>query len=117
MSRLAADCVRDFEDFRAPLSKTDIERRRKSGLSARQDGQLLAFGYPHIFEDFYFHMTLAGPLEKAQQERVLGMLKATAPTLGHVPFIVDAIAIYEQSTRDQPFIQTVRLPFGERQSS
>lgn len=114
MDRLSADCVRDFEEFRGPLSNEDIDRRRKSGLSARQDQQLLAFGYPHIFDDFQFHMTLAGPLEKAGLERIHHLLTATAPPLDQRPFIVDAIAIYEQSDRDQPFIQTARLPFGGR---
>ncbi len=112
MNKLAADCVRDFEDFRAPLSNADIQRRRKSGLSTRQDEQLLAFGYPHIFEDFQFHMTLAGPLEPARQEDVYQQLLAVSPPFEQRSFVVDAISIYEQADRDQPFIQTARLPFG-----
>jgi len=112
MSKLAADCVRDFEDFRRPLSEADIERRRKSGLSVRQDEQLLAFGYPHIFDDFQFHMTLAGPLEPARQEEIYQQLLAISPPFQESPFIVDAISIYEQASRDQPFIQTARLSFG-----
>ena len=113
MNELAADCVRDFEDFRAPLSDVDIERRRKSGLSPRQDDQLLAFGYPYIFDDFQFHMTLAGPMESALQDRVRRILQTVSPPFEERPFIVDAIAIYEQPSRERPFIQTARLPFGE----
>lgn len=117
MSRLASDCVCDFEDFRAPLSEVDVERRRKSGLSPREDEQLLTFGYPHIFDDFQFHMTLAGPLEKAQLEVVYSLLQTAAPPLGQIPFMVDAISIYEQLNREQPFVQTVRLPFGVQRSN
>ena len=69
IDQLAADCVRDFEAFRAPLSVADVERRRKSGLTDRQDRNLLAFGYPHIFEDFHFHMTLAGPNRTGATEK------------------------------------------------
>lgn len=112
MNDLAADCVRAFEEFRAPLSPDDIERRRKSGLSPRQDEQMLAFGYPYIFDDFQFHMTLAGPLEKDRQDKVHGLLRAAAPALDDQPLLVGGIAIYEQVGRDQPFIQTARLPFG-----
>ena len=54
MDRLAADCVRDFEPYRAPLTDHDLERRRRNGLTPRQDDQLLAFGYPYIFDDFQF---------------------------------------------------------------
>ena len=111
MDALAEDCVRDFEPFRAPLSDHDIERRRKNGLTPRQDGQLLAFGYPHIFEDFHFHMTLAGPLELPEKDKILDLLRDRAAPLENHPLLVDAIAIYEQPDRDQPFTQTARFPF------
>ena len=118
MDQLAADCVRDFEAFRAPMSEAEVERRRKSGLTDRQDRNLLAFGYPHIFEDFHFHMTLAGPLEPVQQRKILDQLLAIAPPLiTEEPLVVDAISIYQQESRDQPFILTARLPFGAQQSS
>lgn len=112
MSDLAAGCVRCFEDFRASLSAADVERRRKSELTQRQDEQLVAFGYPYIFEDFHFHMTLAGPLNEEQRERVQAVLQTMSPSLDEKPFLVDAIAIYEQASRDQPFIQTARIPFS-----
>lgn len=111
MDQLAEDCVRSFEPFRATLDRSDIERRRQSGLSERQDAQLLAFGYPHIFEDFHFHMTLAGPLDPEKQAEVLEAIGQQAPDLESTPLTVDAIAIYEQADREQPFIQTARLPF------
>lgn len=111
MDELAADCVRDFEPFRAALSESDIERRRQSGLSERQDAQLLAFGYPHIFEDFHFHMTLAGPLDPEERADVLLAIRQQAADLESKPLEVDAIAIYEQADRSEPFIQTARLPF------
>ncbi|MEM9625314.1 MAG: DUF1045 domain-containing protein [Pseudomonadota bacterium] len=111
MNALAEDCVRDFEPFRAKLSDDDVERRRKSGLTPRQDEQLLAFGYPHIFEDFHFHMTLAGPLEPAEKDMVFDRLRDRSDPLEQGPLLVDAVAIYEQPDRDQPFTQTGRFPF------
>ena len=111
MDQLAADCVRNFEDFRAPLTGADIERRRQSKLTPKQDERLLAFGYPHIFDDFHFHMTLAGPLEDAEQEAVAGMLRQEAGNLDGQPLHVDAVALYQQPDRDSPFIQTARFPF------
>lgn len=111
MGALAADCVRDFEAFRAPLGEEDIVRRRQAGLSTRQDEQLLAFGYPYIFEDFHFHMTLAGPLEPEERDGILEILRRQTSTLPTSSLPVDAIAIYEQPNRDRPFIQTGRFPF------
>ncbi|MGI9416516.1 MAG: DUF1045 domain-containing protein [Geminicoccaceae bacterium] len=111
MDRLAADCVRDFEPFRAPLGETEIARHRKSGLTPRQDERLLVYGYPHIFEDFHFHMTLAGPLDGARRDHVLDILKGEAAALECAPLRVDAIALYEQPDRDSPFTRTARFPF------
>jgi len=111
MRTLAADCVRDFEDFRAPLTETDIARRRKSGLSPRQDQQMLAYGYPHIFEDFHFHMTLAGPLQSQEQNRLVQILRPRTTSIEAIPLKVDAIALYEQPDRESPFLQTGRFSF------
>lgn len=111
MDRLAAECVRAFEPFRAEPAAADLERRRQSGLTPRQDQQLVTYGYPYIFEDFHFHMTLAGPLDAEQRGKVQGLLARLASSIGQPPLLVDAIAVYEQTSRDQPFIQTARLPF------
>ncbi|POF32727.1 DUF1045 domain-containing protein [Roseibium marinum] len=63
LQAFAAQCLRTFEPFRAPLSAADLERRRKSGLTSRQDAYLTAWGYPYVFEEFRFHMTLSNKLE------------------------------------------------------
>jgi putative phosphonate metabolism protein len=111
MDLLAGDCVRDFEPLRAPLGAAEIEKRRQSGLTPRQDEQLLTFGYPYIFEDFEFHMTLAGPLEPEERDRVADILRRKATAIGGAPLRVDAIALYRQPDRDSAFIQTGRFPF------
>lgn len=114
MDRLAADCVTGFEPFRAPLDQADIDRRRDARLTATQDERMLAYGYPYIFEDFEFHMTLAGPLDASERDRVLKALERRAPAIDRTPLPVDAIALYEQPDRDSPFLQTARFPFGAR---
>ncbi len=111
LDRLAADCVRAFEPFRAQPSAAELERRRQSGLTPRQDRHLTAFGYPYVFEDFHFHMTLAGPLDEARLDR---LYRTLLPMIGPFPLVVDAIAIYRQPRRDEPFVETARLPFAGR---
>ena len=59
----AALCVRRFEPFRAPLSAADIEHRRKAGLGPKLDAYMTEWGYPYIFDEFRFHMTLSNKLE------------------------------------------------------
>lgn len=109
---LAADCVRAFEPFRAPLSDDEIRRHREGGLTPRQDVYLLAWGYPYVFEEFRFHMTLTGPVEEAERGRILAILEARTEALSRAPLSVDTIAIYEQTDRDRPFLMSARHPFG-----
>lgn len=111
MDRLAADCVRAFEPLRAEPDQADLDRRRQAGLTPRQNQQLVDYGYPYIFEDFHFHMTLAGPLDGDEAGSVHQLLAGMAPPGIGEPLTIDAISIYEQPSRDQPFIQTARLPF------
>jgi hypothetical protein len=113
MTKLAADCVRAFEPFRAPLTEADIARRRQSGLTPRQDEQMLTFGYPFIFEDFRFHMTLAGPLEPEEKAALVEKLRSKTATIESQPLYVDAITLYEQPDRDSPFVLTERFPFQQ----
>lgn len=114
MEALAADCVATFEPFRAPLRTVEIERRRAAGLSARQDRYLLAWGYPYVFEEFDFHMTLTGRLQDPERRQALDALRTLAAPLTGVPLLVDGVSLYEQPERDRPFRLTARFPFGDR---
>jgi putative phosphonate metabolism protein len=111
MEALHAACVREFDPFRAPLSATDIERRRKAPLSAEQDARLLEWGYPYVFEDFRFHMTLTGAIrDDALRGRVLSALQAHfAAECG--PHRFDGVAIFRQDDRDAPFDILQRFAF------
>jgi Protein of unknown function (DUF1045) len=103
MQALHEACVREFEPFRAPLAPTDIARRRKASLSALQDERLLAFGYPYIFEDFRFHMTLTGAVhDEALRTRVLEVLSAHfAPVIGVHQFF--GLSLFKQASREADF--------------
>src|SRR5258708_19325091 len=94
LEQLAADCTREFDCFRAPLTPEDRERRNPSALTARQRDYLDRWGYPYVMEDFRFHMTLTGRLDSARRETVRRMLRnrlsairiKTAAVAGVAPF-------------------------------
>lgn len=109
---LAHACVRAFEPFRAPLSDEEVARRHESRLTPRQKAYLRAWGYPYVFEEFCFHMTLTGRLEEPERSRILAVLEARSAVITRAPLNVDAIALYEQADREQPFLMRVRHPFG-----
>lgn len=108
---LAADCVRRFERFRAPLPAADRARRLAAPLTERQIRHLDAWGYPHVFEDFRFHMTLTGRLTGETRERIRAFLArrhaALPPGLR-----VDAITIVRQESREARFEIAERCAFG-----
>ena len=93
---LAADCVRDFDAFRAGLSAEDRARRKPEKLSERQRDCLDRWGYPYVMEEFRFHMTLTGRLEAERREPILAMLRDRFAELKHDTLAIDRIALFRQ---------------------
>ena len=44
--------MRELDAFRAPPDDAELARRRKAGLTERQDALLMQWGYPYVFEEF-----------------------------------------------------------------
>lgn len=59
---LGAAVVEGTNDLRAPLTDTEIARRRPDTLSPRQRELLDRWGYPYVMEEFRFHLTLTDRL-------------------------------------------------------
>ena len=111
MQALHELCVWAFEPFRAPLSDADLARRRRAPLTPVQDARLLAWGYPYVFDDFRFHMTLTGQIrDEALRDRVLVALQDhfAAETGAHR---FDGVAVFRQADRAQPFDIVQRFEF------
>lgn len=92
LSRVAEACVRDIDAFRAPSGADELARRRQAGLSARQDSLLVRWGYPYVFEEFRFHMTLSGAMPEDAMQSWTAILQSRLPNLP-TPFVVDQIAL------------------------
>ena len=96
LQQLAADCVRNFDSFRAPLSAEDRARRRPEKLSERQRDYLDRWGYPYVMEQFRFHMTLTGRLDAERRAPILQMLRGRFGGLGLETLAIDRIALFRQ---------------------
>jgi len=97
LERLAADCVREFDSFRAPLTPEDRMRRNPSALTPRQRAHLERWGYPYVMEDFRFHMTLTGRLDAGRREPILTMLRDRFSAIGLTTLAIDRIAVFRQN--------------------
>lgn len=108
---LADACTVSFDPFRAPLTDTDRRRRLAAPLTKRQVENLNRWGYPYVFEDFRFHMTLTGALEPRLCNEVQGALSDLYARISE-PVAIDAIAIFRQETRNSRFRVLRRFAFG-----
>jgi hypothetical protein len=92
IGRVADTCVQVLDPFRAPPEAEELARRRQARLSARQEALLLRWGYPHVMEEFRFHMTLTGRLAPAEAAAWQDRIGALLPPLP-APFVLDTVAL------------------------
>ena len=94
LDELAGNVVRSFDAFRAPPTEAEVARRGLDKLSPRQQEQFWSWGYPFVFEDFRFHMTLSGKLDDAARAPVTDAL--TRLVVPHVPapFVIGDLCLF-----------------------
>jgi len=112
LERLAAHCVREFDRFRAPAAPAEIERRRRVGLSPRQEELLTRWGYPYVMDQFRFHLTLTGRLDPDEGAGVCRLLALMVAPLCQAPLPVTALTLFNHDGTDAPFRIIGRYPFG-----
>ncbi len=108
---LAGACVVAFEPYRGAISASDQARRLAKVLTERERQHLDTWGYPYVFEDFQFHLSLTGALEPGLSATLRPALEALYMPL-QAPLPVDAIAIFHQPDRQSPFHVLGRFAFG-----
>lgn len=109
---LARACVREFDRFRAPPTEAELAWRRRPGLNARQETMLTRWGYPYVFDEFRFHLTLTGQLGDDDRARVAAALAPHVAPLCAAPLPVGSVCLYRQMDRETPFTVIRRFAFG-----
>ena len=111
---LADACVRQFERFRRPTDPTELQGRRTSGLTQRQEALLGEFGYPYVFDQYRFHLTLTGRLDNETAARLRPWLELElGPVLLHQERVAE-LCVFVQDAADGLFRLDHRTPFGAR---
>jgi putative phosphonate metabolism protein len=114
--RFAADCVSEFDSFRAPLTEEDRSRRNPSQLTPGQREHLERWGYPYVMDDFRFHMTLTGRLGAERRELLLKMLAQRFAALGLATLPIDRIAVLRQENAASSFRIVNHWPLRAREA-
>jgi putative phosphonate metabolism protein len=102
LDRLAADCVTAFDEFRRPLRPQERRKRLAAGLSARQIENLDRWGYPFVFDEFRFHLTLTGPVEADRRDAMGTLLRARFDRIDG-PLSITRVALVRQDAETTPF--------------
>jgi hypothetical protein len=101
---LAAACVTRLHDLAAPLSASELTRRRSAGLDAHQEALLQQWGYPHVLDRFRFHFSLTGPLNGLSDARVDRLMQAATAWFAPLPRLaLDRLAWFVEPTPGGPF--------------
>jgi hypothetical protein len=90
---LAETVVRDLDGWRAAPGAEELARRRKTGLSPRQEAMLADWGYPYVMDEFRFHLTLTGKMPEARAAEVESALAAHFADMLTAPFVVGSLCL------------------------
>src|SRR3546814_13524543 len=118
MRALADAAVQRLDALRAPLTPREIERRLQSRLSPRQEALLGRWGYPYVFDEFRFNMTLTGSLAAAEpRERLPTQRTAPFPPLLTEPAPESEVSLSSPAHRSKRFVLVARIPPGPHATS
>jgi putative phosphonate metabolism protein len=110
MRALASDALRMLTTLRAAPSPADLERRLAAPLTERQRELVVEWGYPYVFDEFRFHMTLSDSLDSAvARDALVAHWHEEATRLG--PLQIDGAALFVEPAPGAPFVLWQRLPF------
>ena len=104
LDMLAARVVTEFDAFRSPLSEIDIARRDVSRLTGRQLANLMNWGYPFVFDQFRFHMTLTGPIDHLECDHVMTVLTHHFGALTKTPMVMSQLVLAVEPEPLAPFL-------------
>ena len=105
--------VCELDEFRAPPTKDEFIKRRRNQLTSEQDQNLIKWGYPYIFKDFYFHITLTGKIPKNLKNTVTDDIKKFfEPVLQRKIFLSELALVGEG--HDGNFHVICQTPFGQK---
>ncbi|MFD1330985.1 DUF1045 domain-containing protein [Methylopila musalis] len=110
---LASACVEAFEPFRAAPDADERARRLETPLTERQQSSLARWGYPYVFEDFHFHMTLAGPVADGVAPLVTkGLTRLYADHVAFATIRVEAVSLFVEDAPGRGFRIVDRFVFA-----
>lgn len=109
LGSVAARVVASLDTHRAPPSETELARRKRANLTPAQEENLARWGYPYVFNEFQFHITLTGPLPRAQHDIALKTAQDYFTPYLPEPFVMDGLTLVGEHATDERFYEIERF--------
>jgi putative phosphonate metabolism protein len=110
LQALADACVEYLDPLRAPPEEAELARRRRASLTVDQDAMLVRWGYPYVFNTWFFHMTLTRRLSMVDKTRFQPAAEAYFAHALDVTRWVSDICLFTQASPGAPFVIAERIP-------
>lgn len=104
--------VAALDPCRAPPDAAELARRRAAGLTPRQKALLDRWGYPYVFEEWRFHVTLTRRLTAVEQSRVRPAAVALLGDAAGAARVAGSLTLFAQPRLDAPFLVAERFALG-----
>jgi len=102
---VADRCVIELQPLAAPLSATELQRRRQSPLTPSQDALMLRWGYPFVLDEFQLHCSLTGSLKHLNPQQVLNLQQAAQDWFANLPPCrFETLALFVEPTPGADFV-------------
>jgi hypothetical protein len=108
LNALAAAFVAGLDPLRAVQAR-DEAKWPPAKLSSRQSELLDAWGYPYVFDQYRFHMTLTDAMPAQLAVPVRDALRRAAAGVIGKPLRIDAVVVVEETEPTAPFRGIARL--------
>ncbi len=110
LHELADASVAALDIFRAPPTEEELARRSRARLNAAQDAMLARWGYPYVFGEWFFHMTLTRRLNETEHAVWRPAVEEYFAQAVRTPRRVEDICLFTQPEPGAPFTIAARLP-------
>lgn len=116
LAALERATVEAFEPHRMALSASDYARRQPHKLTNQQRAYLDRYGYPYVFEEFRFHMTLTNRVPDHEVAAVMaGLATLYDEALPAGSVAIDQLALCRQPPRTDGADEAPRFRIIARQ--
>jgi hypothetical protein len=102
---VATRCVMELHALAAPLSATELQRRRQAPLSPAQEAHLERWGYPFVLDEFQLHCSLTGSLKHMSSQQVQNLQQGAQDWFANLPPCrFESLALFAEPTQGADFV-------------